>query len=318
MPSIALARVLAQLVDRPVVDGDADDRAVEQPALLEPVERAEGHHLRQVAGDPEDHEHVRGLRACGPAGPRPGFRGGSCARRHLMLLAYGHCTFVVSRCGPRDFGSGAERRLRPPDRHPPDGMSIRTVASQRAPTGSVGGAAALAAIRPHRDPGGTFVREPRPRPVDDRLRPVLAGRQQGEVHGAPGERGRLALHRPPARHLDHGRAAADRRHRALVVVLERLGRPCRRATRAMFSPACSPDCSATDPSCGSTSFGLRVGDPGDVADREHLGMPGDREVGLDRDPAAALELDAERAGDRVRLQAGSPDERVRVEHPCPT
>ncbi len=53
-----LARALDELVDRPVVDRDADDRAVEQPALLEPVERPEGHHLRQVAGDPEDDEDV--------------------------------------------------------------------------------------------------------------------------------------------------------------------------------------------------------------------------------------------------------------------
>jgi hypothetical protein len=33
--------------------------AVEQPAGLEPVEGIEGHHLREVAGDPEDHEKRR-------------------------------------------------------------------------------------------------------------------------------------------------------------------------------------------------------------------------------------------------------------------
>jgi hypothetical protein len=43
----------------PVVDRHADDRAVEQPPALQPVERAEGHDLGQVAGDPEDHQHVR-------------------------------------------------------------------------------------------------------------------------------------------------------------------------------------------------------------------------------------------------------------------
>ena len=64
-----LAGALDELVDRPVVDRDADDRAVEQPALLEPVQRAERHHLRQVAGDPEDHEDVRRLRA--PSMPAP-------------------------------------------------------------------------------------------------------------------------------------------------------------------------------------------------------------------------------------------------------
>ena len=54
-----LAGALHQLVPRPVVDGHADDRAVQQAARLQPVQRPERHHLRQVAGDPEDHEDVR-------------------------------------------------------------------------------------------------------------------------------------------------------------------------------------------------------------------------------------------------------------------
>jgi hypothetical protein len=53
-----VVRPLAQVVERPVVDRDADDRAVEQPAALEPVQRSEGHLLGEIAGDPEDHEHV--------------------------------------------------------------------------------------------------------------------------------------------------------------------------------------------------------------------------------------------------------------------
>ena len=73
-----------------------------------------------------------------------------------------------------------------------------------------------------------------------------------EVNGAPGQERDLPLHRPPLGELDHGSAAADRRHRPLVVVGERLGRFRRRAARAMFSPARSPACSATDPSCGRT------------------------------------------------------------------
>ena len=56
-----LAGVVAQVVDRPVVDRHAHDRAVEQAARLEPVERMKRHHLGQIAGDPEDHEHVGGL-----------------------------------------------------------------------------------------------------------------------------------------------------------------------------------------------------------------------------------------------------------------
>jgi hypothetical protein len=53
-----VAGTLLQLVERPVVDRDPEDRAVEQAALLEPVERAEGHHLGEVAGDPERDEDV--------------------------------------------------------------------------------------------------------------------------------------------------------------------------------------------------------------------------------------------------------------------
>ncbi len=53
-----LTRTLDELLERPVVERDADDRAVEEPARLEPVQRAVGHHAREVARDPEDHEDV--------------------------------------------------------------------------------------------------------------------------------------------------------------------------------------------------------------------------------------------------------------------
>ena len=59
-----VAGALDELVDRPVVNRNADDRTVEQAAPLEPVERVERHHSREVARDPEDHEHVRVLRSC--------------------------------------------------------------------------------------------------------------------------------------------------------------------------------------------------------------------------------------------------------------
>ncbi len=52
---------VAQLVDRDVIDGDAHDRAVEQAARLEPVEREEGHLTGQVARDAERHEDVGGV-----------------------------------------------------------------------------------------------------------------------------------------------------------------------------------------------------------------------------------------------------------------
>ena len=53
---------LLQLVDRPVVHGHAHDRTVDQASPLEPVERHERHHLRQVARDPEGDEDVRRAR----------------------------------------------------------------------------------------------------------------------------------------------------------------------------------------------------------------------------------------------------------------
>ena len=74
-----VAGALDELIDRPVVDGDPDDRALEQPALLEPVQRVERHDLGQVPGDPEDHEDVGLLRL-----RRRRRRGGHCCARHLV------------------------------------------------------------------------------------------------------------------------------------------------------------------------------------------------------------------------------------------
>ncbi len=51
-------RALDQLLERPVVERDADDRAVEEPARFESVQRAERHHAGEVARDAEDDEHV--------------------------------------------------------------------------------------------------------------------------------------------------------------------------------------------------------------------------------------------------------------------
>jgi len=65
-----LAGVLAETIGGPVVDRDAHDGRVEQPAAIEPVERPQRHLPGQVTGDPEDDEHVAG--AVGPfAGSRP-------------------------------------------------------------------------------------------------------------------------------------------------------------------------------------------------------------------------------------------------------
>ena len=78
-----LARPLHQLLHRPVVHRDADDRAAEEPAPLQPVERPERHHLREVAGDPEDREDIGGSR-CVSTLPRVRHRApflGPCSKR---------------------------------------------------------------------------------------------------------------------------------------------------------------------------------------------------------------------------------------------
>ena len=53
-----LARTRDQLLHTPVVDGHTDNREAEQAALLQPVERSERHHLREIASDPKDHQHI--------------------------------------------------------------------------------------------------------------------------------------------------------------------------------------------------------------------------------------------------------------------
>src|SRR5205814_1394170 len=83
----------AELLHRPVVAGYADDRAAEEPAGLEPVERAEGHHLRQIPGYPKHDERVGSLYVLGAV-----------ARRRLAFGSHCHLVLLV---GPRVAGLGA-------------------------------------------------------------------------------------------------------------------------------------------------------------------------------------------------------------------
>ena len=69
----------------------------------------------------------------------------------------------------------------------------------------------------------------------------------------------------------------------------------------MFSPAHSPDWRATRAELGKDLVRVLVGDPRDVAGREHLGMALDAEVGPDGDAVAAL-----RARCRATARSGSP------------
>src|SRR6476469_5630220 len=59
------------------------------------------------------------------------------------------------------------------------------------------------------DPGGALVAEACPRPFDQRLGPILAGREQREVDGAPGQERGLPLQRAAAAELHDGGAPAD-------------------------------------------------------------------------------------------------------------
>src|SRR5690349_13364752 len=98
------------------------------------------------------------------------------------------------------------------------------VISNWSPDGATASLSGVTFVGSHGDPGRPVVAEARPRPVDQRLGPVLARREQREVYRTPGQRRGFALHRATAPELDHRCAPADRRHRALVLVDERLRR----------------------------------------------------------------------------------------------
>ena len=53
-----LERVLAQMIVGPVLHRHADDRAVQQAPLVEPIQRTQGHLAGEVAGDAEDDERI--------------------------------------------------------------------------------------------------------------------------------------------------------------------------------------------------------------------------------------------------------------------
>src|SRR3954451_7522150 len=159
------------------------------------------------------------------------------------------------------------------------------------------------------DPARALMREARAGPVDDGLGAILVGGQQGEVDGAPGELGFLALDRLTAEHLHHGGAAADRRHRALVPVFEGLRLLTGHEVRDRLAGVLA-GLQRDGAELRQDLRRLRIGDRGDVADREDLRMRGDPQLLVHGDAIAARELEAEGADQRVPLQSGAPDERV--------
>src|SRR5215467_12050196 len=120
----------------------------------------------------------------------------------------------------------------------------------------------------------------------------------------PGDLGFLAGHRLSAEELDDGRTAADRRHRALVLVLERLGLlardPVGDGLAGMFAGL-----ERHGAELWQDLLGLLVADRSDVADDVDLGMTGQREVRPDADAIPPLQLQFERLDERVALQSGA-------------
>jgi hypothetical protein len=80
----AVVGMLAELLHRPVVDRNTDDRALQQAARLQAIERMQRHHLGQVAGDAEHDQHIRRSRGISQPGRR--CSGGEGLRRHAPSL----------------------------------------------------------------------------------------------------------------------------------------------------------------------------------------------------------------------------------------
>ena len=68
------------------------------------------------------------------------------------------------------------------------------------------------------------------------------------------------------------------------------------------------------PELGEQLLLTGIRDRGDVSDDVDLGVIGERELRPHGDAVALLELDPERPYESIRLQAGTPDQRVRLEH----
>ena len=114
-----LPRALAQVVDRPVVDRHADDRAVQQAAALQLVQRPEGHHLREVAGDAEHDEHVGGLLPAGRAVTRGA--GLDCGCHRARVERYAGPTHPAQGCTHHLIGVGRFPRCSRPTAPVPGG-----------------------------------------------------------------------------------------------------------------------------------------------------------------------------------------------------
>ena len=114
------------------------------------------------------------------------------------------------------------------------------------------------------------------------------------MHDQPNHSGGEAARPQPAR-VGHRPRPSDRRERALVAVAKRA---CRAAGETLGDQAAGVTAllhrDGRDAWKGLGLARARVTDANHVADRKHLGMPGKREIRLDRDAAGAVDLRAGR------------------------
>src|SRR5262249_44251520 len=105
---------------------------------------------------------------------------------------------------------------------------------------------------------------------------------------------------------------ADRGHRPLVLVLERL----RLLTRNPVSDRLAgvlPGLEGHRTELRQHLLGLRIRDRRDVTDDVDLRVSWKGEVWTDADPISALQLEPERLDERVPLEAGAPDQYVSLD-----
>ena len=162
------------------------------------------------------------------------------------------------------------------------------------------------------DAAGPVVREVVPRPVDEHVDPVAEPHQVDEVQPEPRHPPDRAAQAPAVGQLGDGVVASDRGHLALVAVAERLGGTALDATHDLAGDVAAALHRRRRDLRERRAVTIRRG--GDVADREHLRPPGDRQIRLDDEPAAARGRRAEHRRQRVGGHARGPHRRARRDH----
>ena len=150
------------------------------------------------------------------------------------------------------------------------------------------------------------------RPADEHHDPVLKAHQVPQVHDEPRQPGDEAAQLEPF-DVRHGRRAPDRREVALVAIAEwrRRGPPAQPGAHhpRRVAPLLHRDGGHAGKDCDRA---IRVAHADHVAERQHLGVAGDREVGLNGHAPGAVELRSalrsQLGGHRGGRDAGGPDD----------